>query len=204
MPLPVDKRKTISELLYREPFSPETERKRRNLIVISSVTILVTVYKIKVKELSWLDFNAETDSYILLGALSVMAVYAFLIFVFYAAIDIMRWRHADNLMLLHTYFDHILKGSANAYAIRQHIDKFAPEPKDGVLEKIDKAMNRALSWFSDLDAKTTKVEQIHRKLTIAQWCKVVVFEFSVPLFLGLVAISQSVSFLVPFLRELFK
>ena len=90
----------ISDQIAKDPLSSETEKKKRNLFVVSGVCLLVTVFEISTK-ISFLDY---CDSAVVgknlnpIGIMGLVLLYSYFSFAYHAFIDFERWYLLKDLL----------------------------------------------------------------------------------------------------------
>jgi hypothetical protein len=76
----------------RDQFSDSTRTVRRNLLIASSIGIVLSAHALKLTDVFGIDLKDPATASIAVGAISLVAAYELLSFVTYAAIDHMAWR----------------------------------------------------------------------------------------------------------------
>ena len=206
MPLNPSQRKTLSDIVFGETLSESTMKKRRNLLFTSVFAILLTVYDLKVKKTPWLDIEVpENTPNILHGAISVALIYFLVIFIFYAWEDFRRWRHADNLLHTHSYFDLTLAGRNHLHVLEQHIDKLPLPNRDSPQFKaIGKHLDEAEEFFNEVDCKVNQIYKDHQILGAIQWARLSILDLGIPLILSFIALYKIFPAVIPFVGAIFK
>jgi hypothetical protein len=199
MVLQVSDREKLSDIVFKEPLSPETEAKRRNLLFVACFSILLAVYGLKVTKTPWLDFEIPVGApNILHGALSAALFYTFIVFALHAFADLRRWFTAGDLIRLHSYYDISLRTHNHLNAVSQWLDKPLPEDHEK-RESVKKMYAGADEFLSSLGATLDHARSSHRKLTVLQWIRILLIDLGVPLVLGIFAMFKIGPALLPFL-----
>jgi hypothetical protein len=206
MALDTAQRKTLSDLVFGETLSESTMKKRRNLIFTSAFSILLTVYDLKINKTPWLDIDVPTNTpNILHGAISVALVYFVVIFVVYAWEDFRRWRHANNLLHTHKYFDLTLTARQHLNTIAQHMDKIPiPNRDNPQFKAIGRHLDEADEFFEEVNDKVKNVYKDHQILGWVQWSRLLVLDLGTPLILSSIALYKIYPAITPFISAIFK
>jgi hypothetical protein len=206
MALQVPHRKTLTEAVFKEPLSELTMKKRRDLLFVASFAILLTVYDLKVRKTPWLDIEVpENAPNILHGAISVALIYFLVVFLFYVWEDFRRWRHADAMLHLHSYFDLTLHGRDNLHAIAQHIEKLPIEQaNDPRTKAIAEAIDKATAFFGEVDGKVRQIYLDYQILGIIQWTRLLILDFGIQVVLGVIGLYKISPAVGPFVLAIFR
>ena len=206
MPLQVPHRKTLSEMVFKDPLSEPTMKKRKNLLLAASFAILLTTYNLKITKTPWLDIEIpQSASNILHGAISVALIYFFVVFLFYLWEDFKRWRLADAMLHLHSYFDLTLAGRNHLHALEQHIDKVPIQTTDNPQTKaIGETIDKATAFFDEVEGKVRQVYVSHRVLSVALWSRLLVLDLGIPVVLGIIGMYKIWGSAKPFILAIFR
>ena len=196
----------LSDIVDSDPFSVETDRKRRGLILISSLCILTKVYGVEIKNIPWLEFSAPAAAPNLLeGALSVILIYMFFYYLISAWVDFRRWHYASDIVNLNGYFELVQQVKNNT----EFIDLKLRTP-NSLANDEQKYIEQHFEFFEVLHSvcalhpEIVRLQKKQRKLLNVQLIKVFILEFGAAFVIGAFAISKMGYAFYPFLMVLFQ
>ncbi|MEP5765544.1 MAG: hypothetical protein ABJ308_13175 [Halieaceae bacterium] len=206
MTLQIRKKVALNERVMQEPLTSATELKRRNLIYISSIAILLTVYDLKIKNAPWIDIEVpEGDVNVLLGAVSVALIYVFMVFVFYVIADLRRWYQAGELIRLGSYWDMLQEMSRHNTMVSTHT---ITPPESRETENLQNAargyFDEATKFGSEIEQKIKDVVSQQNVLSNIQCLRLLSIDVGIPLALGAFGISKTYMATIPFLSAIFE
>lgn len=177
-----------------DQFTGTTRAVRRNLLIVSAIAIALSVDGIKFGTLFGIDLKDVTSSNLAIGAIALIALYEFVSFLIYAAIDHRSWALKAN-STLHKFSAEVLnKISSHTKETMEQLGYIrgkmssdsdsvvnAIKSQAGVIDKIVDNANGEVERYAQ------EVENLKRQMSIvnyAQLGRIYILDWGVPIFMG--------------------
>lgn len=190
-----DIRQEIKKISYSDPFTENTRKIKKNLLIFSGITIIVKAYNLRLDEIPLLKIRIPEDApHLLDGVLSAALIYFFIFFCIGSYQDLKAWvlkKEDARLRVLSDVFLRIETGLQYHIAL---LEKCRDEKID--TEKLKLAENYASNISIELGKYSTLLTDVyveHQQFSWLQRLRVWGLEVFLPLFLGLLAVIKSIS-----------
>jgi hypothetical protein len=197
---------------YKDQFTQVTRAVRRNLLIVSSLVILLTIKGISINPTFGLDFSSNLAK----GAIAIVVIYELITFFIYAIIDYRIWIAEKNTTLLKfkekTIDKYLLKLEPIGHPI-PHLPVFL-DPENPDKEDFEVAFHEQLDQFkivTDNAKNTTKKYNDElkslfnsiKKTNYLQFFRIYIVDWLLPIFIAIFALSRSKEYIVSFLKALY-
>lgn len=186
----IERYSKIEDIIFSDPFSPNTHKTRSILLIAASFAILVNVYNLKMTQTPILQLQIPKNAPdILSGALSVIVAYQLFAFLFFAWQDYRRWKCGADVVTVRGYFDLFLKTRNDIFAIKQQIEKLSSDPEQQKqypdfpfdIPKLKSIVDEALTKIPENQKKIETLCSDSRIMSIAQWIRLALIDVGAPL-----------------------
>lgn len=191
----------VTDLAFRDPLTENTRRTRTHLLFISTLSILVEMYHLKLTKTPWLDIEIPSAApHLLDGVLSAALMYLFFVFLLYAWQDYRKWRVAGDVGLIQGSYNLILESRNDLFTISQFKDRACESLTDPMRQGFLTALDAATKRLPIAQGRIEALYKDYRSLSVLQWFRLLIVEIGIPLVLGVVAIFHVGSSFVPFIH----
>ena len=200
-----------------DQFSSVTRAVRRNLLIISSIVILLTVKGVKFNTLFGIDLKELLSNKLAIGAISLVIIYELLTFITYAIIDHRQWSSKAKLDFLEysnkTIDSYFMNGISPLGQPIIHMPVF-DDPNHPDKENHEAAFQMELGQFKNVISQSKDIidqynEQLDRilsdvnKTNYLQLFRIYIIDWSFPIFAGIFALMRSQEYILKFWQAMF-
>lgn len=196
----------LSTLVLSDPISQNTEEKRKNVLLVASASILLTVYNLKINKTPWLDIEVPSGAPgILNGALALALVYTFLIFLLHTWTDLHRWILSREFIKVHGYAETINRTHGHMTGLHITVSAMAAkanEPNAG--DSMKNSIKGGLAAMDELIADIQRLRRSHITLSSIQIARLAIVDIGTPIILALFALYKIGPAIPAFFSTMFK
>jgi hypothetical protein len=191
-------------VVAKEPLPETTLKAGRELMIVASVTLLLTVYEITIPTGTFGDFpSTPRGRAVLTGGLAFMLLYLQVKFIVWAFVDLGRWLQAADVIRLNNWTVPLGQAYEHSNRVRNLLDEVLNQPHtEKVIERGRDLIRHTGGIIDQTQAAIDDVRSGYRTLTIVQICRLGV-DLLMPCVLAGLALWHVRKALWPFLKVLF-
>jgi len=168
---------SLNDVLFTDPFTDETRKAKRNVLIASFVCLLIATLRLEVTGFAGLTAGATgLGNELAQGLACTVVIYLFVGFLFHAFVDYSAWNFEQELLLTQPYVVLIEHIKSNAGAVQEQIKnavEILKNPRFGTTaESTATDINSAHGQLSSI---AKHQEELHAELTplLASWGKTI-------------------------------
>lgn len=174
------KENEVDSIVFQDPFTEETRKKKRNFLAASFACLLITILQLKVTgflglQASTGDLGTELAS----GLAATIVVYFFINFILFAYIDYMAWKHKREKLLIKPYLEFLKMLESHVHVTGEQIKNAMNGLSGIVIEsgmqsevEFSKIINNASGQLSSIEKHQRELMEEMRPL-IEHWKKTI-------------------------------
>jgi hypothetical protein len=202
--------------IYKDQFSILTRAVRRNLLIVSSILIILTVEGIEFKSLFGMDLENLLSSKLAIGAMALVVFYELVTFLIYALIDHRMWLSKVD-SIIHSYLEKsienlltklspigspiepspIFNGPEND--LREDLEATYHDQLERFKSVTNEAKNEIMQYNDNLKSLNNRI----KRTNYIQFGRIYLIDWFSPILISLVSLYRSEEYVYQFVRSLF-
>ncbi len=193
-----------SNIISKDPITSETEKKKKNLILIACITILITIYALKIK-LPWIEIDQETIKIDhAKGLIGTLLLYTYFNYFWNALIDIRKWNFSEEMINITNHMKYLKNLTSNLTYIENKMHNLKRKLdlahiKYNFNAGFTELILHSNTFNKELTQKISSLKKSDKNINVLINFRIATFEIVIPGLLGTYGAYQVYSEIINFL-----